>query len=103
MGKEGTDRRASGVIGTAYLLHFDAPYKHAAHYRGWASDLPARLEAHRAGNGANLISVIQAAGIGWTLARVWEGVDRNYERALKRQGGAARMCPLCGVNPRKLV
>ncbi len=87
------------VQGEVYLLHFDRPYRHATHYTGWTEDLPARLAEHAAGRGARLIAVIQSAGIGWTLARTWPGT-RAYERRLKRQGGASRRCPLCGVRPR---
>ncbi len=87
--------------GTVYLLHFDRPYKHAAHYTGWSLNLTHRLETHRAGKGARLLEVIQAEGIGWQLARTWTGT-RHLERALKRQGGASRRCPLCGINPRTL-
>jgi predicted GIY-YIG superfamily endonuclease len=86
------------TTGTVYLLHFDRPYAHAAHYTGWAADLNVRLAEHAAGRGARLLAVIQAAGIGWQLARTWHGT-RNKERALKRQGGASRRCPLCGIHP----
>jgi predicted GIY-YIG superfamily endonuclease len=83
-----------------YLLHLDAPgYGHAKHYTGWTSDLPARLALHEAGHGARLLAVARSAGIGWTLARTWPGT-RARERQLKRQGGASRRCPLCGVRPR---
>lgn len=82
-----------------YLLHFDKPYKHAAHYRGWTVNLSARLELHAAGRGARLLQVITEAGIGWTLARTWPG-DRARERQLKRQGGAARQCPICRTRRR---
>ena len=85
-----------GPLGVIYLLHFERRYEHAAHYTGWASDLEHRLTEHAAGRGARLLAVIQAAGIGWTLARTWSGT-RSDERALKRQGGASRRCPLCGV------
>ena len=85
--------------GTVYLLHFDEPYRHARHYLGWAGDLDTRLAEHAAGSGARLTAVVRAAGIGWTLARTWSGT-RTRERQLKRQGGAARRCPLCGVHPR---
>jgi hypothetical protein len=88
-----------GRLGTIYLLHFDRPYRHARHYTGWTTDLDARLAAHIVGDGARLIEVIEQAGIGWTLARTWTGT-RNTERALKRQGGASRRCPLCGITPR---
>jgi predicted GIY-YIG superfamily endonuclease len=86
------------VSGTVYLLHFDRPYGHAGHYTGWTRDLTARLTEHANGHGARLTAVVKAAGIGWTLARTWAGT-RATERALKRQGGASRRCPLCGVHP----
>lgn len=87
-------------LGTVYLLHFDRPYRHARHYLGWAKDVDARLAEHAAGQGARLLQVVAAAGISWTLARTWPGVTRNRERQLKRMGGAARRCPLCGIHPR---
>lgn len=85
--------------GLIYLLHFEKPYHHAKHYTGWTPNLPRRLDAHAAGRGARLMAVIAEAGIGWHLARLWIGT-RAQERALKRQGGASRRCPLCGVTPR---
>ena len=45
--------------------------------------------------------MVRAAGIGWQLARMWPG-SRARERQIKRQGGHARKCPLCGVTPRHL-
>jgi hypothetical protein len=42
---------------------------------------------------------VRAAGITWQLARTWPG-GSDRERQLKRQGGAARRCPLCGIAPR---
>jgi len=85
--------------GTVYLLHFDRPYRHAGHYTGWTTNLTQRLAEHAAGHGARLLAVIAHAGIGWRLARTWPGT-RHTERALKRQGGASRRCPMCGVHPR---
>ncbi len=87
------------LTGTVYLLHFDRPYAHAGHYTGWTTDLTARLAEHTAGRGAHLLAVTRSAGIGWTLARTWTGT-RTAERKLKRQGGASRRCPLCGITPR---
>lgn len=81
--------------GTIYLLHFDQPFGHARHYLGWASNLDARLQHHSRGTGANLLRHVRAAGIGWVLARTWEGQDRNRERSLKNQGGHGRLCPIC--------
>jgi predicted GIY-YIG superfamily endonuclease len=88
------------VQGTIYLIHFSTPYKHAAHYMGWAEDLESRLADHHAGRGARLMAVIKAAGIGWKLTRTWKG-DRYRERQLKNQGSSKRHCPECGVKPRK--
>jgi predicted GIY-YIG superfamily endonuclease len=98
--RAGTERRAR--LGTVYLLHFNRPYRHARHYTGWTTDLDARLAQHIVGAGARLIQVIEQAGIDWTLARTWPGT-RNTERALKRQGGASRRCPLCGIKPRHIT
>ena len=89
----------AGAIGTIYLLHFDQPYRHARHYLGWTDNLEQRLAQHTQGQGARLLAVIQALGIGWTLARTWTGT-RTRERALKNQGGASRRCPDCGITPR---
>jgi len=86
------------ATGTVYLLHFDRPYAHARHYTGWTADLAGRLADHAAGRGARLLAVVMSAGIGWQLARTWTG-SRRLERALKRQGGASRRCPLCGITP----
>ena len=88
------------IQGTIYLIHFSTPYKHAAHYLGWAEDLESRLADHQAGRGARLMAVIKAAGIGWKLTRTWKG-DRYRERQLKNQGSSKRHCPECGVTPRK--
>ena len=90
------------MTGIVYLLHFDRPYRHAKHYTGWAASsrsLKRRLAAHRHGQGARLLAVVHAAGIGWQLARTWPG-DRGRERQIKRQGGASGCCPMCGIKPR---
>ncbi len=73
---------------------FSKPERHAKHYTGFTTDLQARLAQHAAGTGARLMEVITEAGIGWTLARTWEGT-RALERKKKRQGGASRYCPIC--------
>jgi predicted GIY-YIG superfamily endonuclease len=88
-----------GTLGTIYLLHFERPYRHARHYTGWALNLDQRLARHATGHGARLLTVITDAGISWQLARTWTGT-RTTERAIKRQGGAARRCPLCGITPK---
>ncbi len=87
--------RGKAPGGVVYLVHFSEPYRHARHYTGWTGgELEARLAEHKAGRGARLLQVVAQAGIGWTLARTWEGT-RQRERQLKRQGGASRRCPIC--------
>lgn len=80
--------------GTIYLLHFDRRYKHAGHYLGWTRDLAARVARHFEGHGSRLVRAVVLAGIGIQVARTWEG-DRKEERRLKKQGGRARLCPVC--------
>ena len=89
--------------GTIYLLHFDQPVSdHARHYLGWASDLAARLEAHREGRGARLMEVVKERGIGWHLARTWEGT-RDRERAIKDRAESPRLCPDCTPSPKPVA
>jgi hypothetical protein len=103
---------SDGTSGLVYLLCFDelympypgAPlYCCAGHYTGFSRGGPRalarRLAEHGTARGARLMLAVRQAGISWQLARVWPG-DRTRERQLKRQGGAARRCPLCGVTPR---
>jgi predicted GIY-YIG superfamily endonuclease len=87
--------------GTVYLLHFDQPYKHARHYVGWTRNVKRRLAEHMAGRGVPLTIAARGAGITLVLARMWPGGPAR-ERQIKRQGGHARHCPLCGVTPRGL-
>lgn len=101
--------RARGPVGVVYLLHFDRPIGDpanprgfATHYTGWTLDLHRRLADHAAGigpsqGGARLMQAVRQAGIGFQLARVWEGT-RGRERSLKRSGGAARRCPICRLH-----
>lgn len=97
------------VPGTVYLLHFDQPIGntnsrtgYAQHYTGWAADLMARLDAHRTHSDVKIMEAVRAAGIGWALARTWQG-SRFRERQIKRQGGASRYCPVCKGQPAQAV
>lgn len=84
-----------------YLLHFDRPFRHAKHYLGFAEDdrLHERIDTHynaRIGDNHHhrLIQHVRAAGISFTLARIWWGADRSKERRMKNRGHTAR-CPVC--------
>jgi len=93
--------RNGRLVGLIYLAHFDSPIGDASnprgfalHYTGWTLNLPVRLGEHAAGRGARLMQVVTEQHIGWQVTRVWVGT-RSRERSLKRQGGAARRCPVC--------
>jgi predicted GIY-YIG superfamily endonuclease len=89
-------------VGTVYLLHFARdlgaignPRGTARHYIGWADDLDARLAEHRGGRGARILAACVREGIRFDLVRTWEGVGRSFERRLKNQKHARRLCPVC--------
>jgi hypothetical protein len=93
--------RNGRLVGLVYQVHFDRPIgdtgnprSFASHYTGWTLNLPVRLGEHAAGRGARLMQVVAEQGIAWQVTRLWAGT-RARERSLKRQGGAARRCPLC--------
>lgn len=84
-----------------YLLHFqeaigdpDNPRGQAKHYLGYARDVKARCEQHRAGTGARLLHAVGEAGIPWALARIWHG-DRKLEKRLKARHDSPTLCPFC--------
>lgn len=85
--------------GTVYLVHFDRPLRHARHYLGYVSGgddrLAARIDRHRAGDGAKLLRAIGLLGIGWRVVRTWPGGSRTFERRLKKRKRAAKLCPVC--------
>ncbi len=41
---------------TVYLIHFERPFRHSAHYLGYTNNLIARIAQHRAGQGARLMA-----------------------------------------------
>lgn len=93
-----------GPDGTVYLLHLLTPLWSLGrtycwkHYTGWSApgNLVARLQAHERGRGAKFTRIARDNGITWILARTWQG-DPRLERKIKKQGGASRCCPACGI------
>ena len=87
--------------GSVYLLHFEPGLpvtgnRVARHYLGFAeSDVDARVARHLRGQGSPLVAAVMAAGGRVTLERVWAGVDRGFERRLKRRHETPRLCPRC--------
>ena len=74
-----------------------APYRHAAHYLGWSTNIRERIGEHVAGCGARLVAVVIAAGYRVQLVRTWPGT-RELERALKGRHSGRALCPLCAWN-----
>lgn len=83
--------------GYIYLIHFKEKFHHAQHYIGWTKDVDARLERHLAGHGSRLIRAIVRSGIPFEVVRIWENVDRHFERKLKNRKNAKFLCPICKV------
>jgi hypothetical protein len=68
----------------------------AGHYVGYTQlNLELRLTHHRNGTGARMLQVCRERGGDWVVARVWPDGDRVWERRIKRQKNAARLCPIC--------
>jgi hypothetical protein len=78
------------ATGDLYLLHF--------HQQQFTPDLEARIEKHRAGQGARITEVLKERGIGFDVVAVWPG-NRQVENALKLHS-ATRICPVCTPSPR---
>ena len=89
------------TTGSVYLLHFDPGLpvtgnRVARHYLGFAEhDVEARVAQHLRRQGSPLVAAVLAAGGRVTLERVWTGVDRSFERRLKRRHETPRLCPRC--------
>lgn len=83
--------------GFVYLIHFDTKLHHAGHYIGFSFDVEKRLNTHKAGEGARLLRALNDKGIDYKIVRVWDNVDRAFERQLKNQKNAPRLCPICST------
>lgn len=97
---------------TVYLLHFDQTLSQgpdprtgkpraAGHYIGSTDDLVGRMLQHSDGHGARIVQALIQRGGDFVLARQWEGVDRKFERHLKRRKEAPRLCPKCSPGAMK--
>jgi putative endonuclease len=90
------------MAGGVYLLHFLEPIGNphnrramASHYIGHAERFAVRIAEHTSGQGAAIMRAVWAAGVGFVLAETWPGASRTFERRLKRQHNAPRLCPVC--------
>ena len=89
-------------IGSVYLLHFlgggifHGSQARVRHYCGFALDPEARIALHMNGTSrARLMEVAHQRHVEFTVARIWSGVTREFERKLKNSGGLSRHCPIC--------
>jgi hypothetical protein len=87
--------------GNVYPLHFEPGLpvtgnRVARHYLGFAErNVQARVAQHLRRQGSPLVAAVLAADGRVTLERVWTGVDRGFERRLKRRHETPRLCPRC--------
>lgn len=83
-----------------YLIHFETAFRHANHYIGFTTKntLEQRMQHHANGSGSTLMRAVTAAGIKWSVVRIWPTGDRNFERKLKNHHKASRHCPRCNKN-----
>ena len=83
--------------GTVYLIHFSRPFHHASHYIGWtrARFILGRIRRHKAGHGARILRALVQNCIPFKVVRVWQNVDRNFERKLKNRKQSSVFCPVC--------
>lgn len=89
-------------IGTVYLIHFDALYRHCRHYIGFTElTIEQRLERHKGSRGARLLRAVMQAGINFNIVRTWENKTIEFERKLKNQKNSKKFCPIC--NPEKYL
>lgn len=85
-----------------YVIHLHHPLRHVRHYVGWTHDLEERMRTHRLGisDTSHFMAAVHAAGITWTLARVYSFETRSeawqVEKLFKkRRLHTERECPFC--------
>jgi len=60
-----------------------------------AAGVAVRIAQHRAGTGARLMAVVAAAGIEFTITRIWASATEGHEKRLKDLNNRRVLCPLC--------
>ena len=90
---------------TVYILHANKPLMRgtapdgkplqAGHYAGYTDNLMDRLFKHYDGRGARFTQVCVLRGVEFSLGRVWEGADREFERKVKNYKNAPLLCTIC--------
>jgi hypothetical protein len=91
-----------------YLIHLTKPLQRkgatVAHYIGFTADLSRRLAEHiEHRNGSPLIHAALERGSGLIVAAVWSGVNRLWEKFLKRRKNTRAFCPICHGKPAAFI
>lgn len=95
----------SDFKGTVYIICFDQPYlnkttgQKCMHYIGFATFLGLRMAHHRNGTGSSFLKAVNDAGITYIVSRVFNHVDREFERKLKKRKKTKFYCPRCSEKP----
>lgn len=80
-----------------YLLHFDSKVAGVQHYLGFSKNIGARFKQHLQGdgNGAELTRRAVAAGVKFSVVRIWAHATPEDEKRLKAKKNLPRLCPVC--------
>ena len=87
--------------GTVYLIHLDQKICHAQHYIGYTrlDSVEQRLNRHKSGSGARFLQYANQIGVNYSIVKTWTFSNwksaRAFERKLKSQKHAPRLCPVC--------
>lgn len=88
-------RRTGHIVGSVYLIHLARAFNGARHYLGFSTDVPARVERHKAGRGAPLLKAATVKKIPWRVVRTWRKRDGYFEAELKAGNDLKDLCPVC--------
>ena len=95
------------ILGTIYLIHFDKEFYGRLHYLGWAppylgdssqhreEGFKRRIQKHRDNSGAQILSNLNHAKIGWKVVMVWTKKAVEVEHQMKSWKKSSQMCPVC--------
>jgi hypothetical protein len=86
--------------GIVYILHFSEKIYHAQHYVGFCQKLNPnlynRIEKHWKGKSrVALMKKVSRKKINFVVAKIYLGVNQDFERDLKNKKKSSLYCPVC--------
>lgn len=86
--------------GVVYILHFAEKIYHAQHYVGFCQKLEPNLynRMERHWNGKSRVALMKKVSrkkIDFVVAKIYLGVNQDFERMLKNRKKASVYCPVC--------